>query len=99
MQLVLTLCALLLTPLTPALAQPLASGGGMLISVESLAAQLKARDLVVLHVADRPSFYEEGHIPGARYLRYADFAVDGPDGLGSELPPAVRGARMAAESR
>jgi thiosulfate/3-mercaptopyruvate sulfurtransferase len=75
-------------PLTPALAQSAAPGGGLLISVDELAGLLKSPGLVVLHVAERPSFFEEGHIPGARFLRYADFAVAGPDGLGSELPAA-----------
>ena len=86
MRTLLTLAALLLAPLT-ALAQP-APGAGMLITVEQLAAQLKSPDLVLLHVAERPSFFEEGHIPGARFLRYADFAVEGADELGSELPSA-----------
>ena len=49
---------------------------------------LKDPSLVVLHVADRNAAFEEAHIPGARALRYADFAVEGADGLGSELPSA-----------
>jgi thiosulfate/3-mercaptopyruvate sulfurtransferase len=59
---------------------------GVLISTEQLAAALKEPGLVVLHVGDRPSTFEEGHIPGAVFLRYGDFAVDGADGVGSELP-------------
>jgi thiosulfate/3-mercaptopyruvate sulfurtransferase len=88
MRTTVVLAALVLVPLTPALAQSPAPGGGMLIGVQDLAAQLKSPDLVLLHVAERASFFEDGHIPGARFLRYADFAVDGPDDLGSELPPA-----------
>ena len=66
----------------PAMAQP------MLISVSDLALALKDQDVVVLHIADRVQAFEEGHIPGARFVRYGDFAVEGEDKIGSELPPA-----------
>ena len=70
-----------------AVAQPAAaSPGGMLITAGELAAAAKDPSLVVLHVADRASGFEEAHLPGARFLRYADFAIDGGQGLGSELP-------------
>jgi thiosulfate/3-mercaptopyruvate sulfurtransferase len=59
---------------------------GVLISAEQLAAVLKEPALVLLHVGERPSTFEEAHIPGARFLRYGDFAIDGSQGLGSELP-------------
>jgi thiosulfate/3-mercaptopyruvate sulfurtransferase len=65
---------------------PAKPNAAMLISVADLAAQLKAPELVILHVADRPAPFEEGHIPGARFLRYGDFAVEGADAAGSELP-------------
>lgn len=65
-----------------------ASPGGLLISTSELAAAAKDPRLVLLHVGDRASAFEEAHIPGARFLRYADFAVDGGQGLGSELPSA-----------
>jgi thiosulfate/3-mercaptopyruvate sulfurtransferase len=45
-------------------------------------------------VADRASAFEEGHIPGARFLRYGDFAVDGDQSLGSELPPVADAKRV-----
>jgi thiosulfate/3-mercaptopyruvate sulfurtransferase len=73
--------ALLLGP-APVAAQ------SMLVSVGELAAQLKDPSLVVVHVADRPAAFEEGHIPGARFVRYGDFAVPGPGDLGAELPSA-----------
>ncbi len=90
---VLTLAALgtafVLTLAAPdaAVVQPdrASAPGGLLITTAELAAA-KDPSLVVLHVADRPSTFEEAHIPGARFLRYADFAVDGGQGLGSELP-------------
>ena len=82
----LLLFALTLT-ITPAAAQgPAKPNAAMLVSVSELAAQLKNPDLVILHVADRPAAYEDGHIPGARFLRYGDFAIEGADGVGSELP-------------
>jgi thiosulfate/3-mercaptopyruvate sulfurtransferase len=61
---------------------------GLLISSADLASRLNDADLVVLHIADRPSSgYEQAHIPGARFIRYGDVAVNGADGIGSELPP------------
>jgi thiosulfate/3-mercaptopyruvate sulfurtransferase len=61
----------------------------MLVRVADLAAHLADPDLVVLHVADQASRFEEAHIPGARFLRYGDFAVDGAGHLQSELPAAA----------
>jgi len=77
--------ALVAQPPGPA-AQSSAAPGGLLISTAELATAAKDPALVLLHVADRLSVFEEGHIPGARFLRYGDFAVDGEQRLGSELP-------------
>lgn len=60
----------------------------LLVSTQELARSLSDPALVVLHVADREASFREGHIPGARFVRYGDIAVDGDGGLGSELPPA-----------
>jgi thiosulfate/3-mercaptopyruvate sulfurtransferase len=60
----------------------------MLVSVSELAGMLKDPNVVILDIASNGKAFEEGHIPGARYVRYADFAVDGPDRIGSELPSA-----------
>jgi thiosulfate/3-mercaptopyruvate sulfurtransferase len=68
--------------------------GGLLISATELAAAAKDPSLVILHVADRAAVFEEGHIPGARFLRYADFAIDGDQSLGSELPPIADAKRV-----
>ena len=62
--------------------------GSMLIGVTELAGLLKDPSTVILHIADREAAFAEAHIPGARFLRYADFAVEGADKLGSELPSA-----------
>ena len=86
MRLALTTVALALS-LTPAFAQTATKpNAAMLVSVAELAAHLKDPDLVVLHIADQAKRFEDAHIPGARFLGYADFAIDGADGVGSELP-------------
>jgi thiosulfate/3-mercaptopyruvate sulfurtransferase len=59
----------------------------LLVSTADLARQLNDPALVILHVVDRESSFTDGHIPGAHFLRYGDFAVDGDRGVGSELPP------------
>lgn len=63
-----------------------ASAQSMLVSATELAAMLTDATVVVLHVAERASSFEEGHIPGARFVRYGDFAVPGDSNIGSELP-------------
>ena len=60
----------------------------MLVSVAELAALLNDPAVVVLHVADSDATFQREHIPGARFVRYGDFAVDGADNIGSELPAA-----------
>jgi thiosulfate/3-mercaptopyruvate sulfurtransferase len=66
------------------LAQPASSS--LLVTGAELAAVLTDSATVVLHVSDRASSFETGHIPGARFVRYGDIAVDGSTGAGSELP-------------
>jgi thiosulfate/3-mercaptopyruvate sulfurtransferase len=76
---------------TPVFAQgtpPSSPSSRLLVSVADLAGMLKDAGVVLLHVADREAAYDEAHIPGARFVRYADFAVDGAEKLGSELPAA-----------
>jgi thiosulfate/3-mercaptopyruvate sulfurtransferase len=67
-----------------------------LISTAELARD-KDASIVILHVGDAEAAFEEAHIPGARFLRYTDFAVDGGEDLGSELP-AVEDARRVFEA-
>lgn len=69
----------------------------LLVAAADLAAQLKDPQLLLLHVADRQAAFEDEHIPGARFVRYADIAVDG-DGLGSELPPIDALARVLQDA-
>jgi thiosulfate/3-mercaptopyruvate sulfurtransferase len=65
-----------------------AQPSSMLVNVAELAGMMDDPSLVVLHVSNRESAFQEAHIPGARFVRSADFAVEGADKVGSELPPA-----------
>ena len=75
----------------PAASQP---QPGLLITTDELAKILKDPVVVVLHVADRALAFEDAHIPGARFLRYGDFAIEGADAVGSELPPVDQVKRI-----
>jgi thiosulfate/3-mercaptopyruvate sulfurtransferase len=85
-------CALILAAAVISATSTLAQGasaarGGLLTSPAELAAALKNDSaLVVLHVADRAAAFEDAHIPGARFVRYVDIAIEGGEGVGSELP-------------
>ena len=91
-----TLAALVLASPPPRMAaqSTTATPSGLLISTAELAAAAKDPALVILHIADRPSAFEEGHIPGARFLRYGDFAVEGDQNVGSELPSIADAKRV-----
>ena len=54
----------------------------MIVSAKWLAEHLNDPKVVVLHVADKRSEYDAGHIPGARFLSLDDF-IEGQD---AELP-------------
>ena len=64
----------------------IAASAGVLITPAELALALKQPATIVLAVSNNPADFELEHIPGARFIRYDQIAVDG-DGLGSELPP------------
>jgi thiosulfate/3-mercaptopyruvate sulfurtransferase len=59
---------------------------GLLVSPADLASRVGDPALIVLHIEDRDGDFANGHVPGARLLRYRQIAVDGPQQLGSELP-------------
>jgi thiosulfate/3-mercaptopyruvate sulfurtransferase len=59
---------------------------GLLVSPAELAASLKDPATVVIAVGNSVDDFTAGHIPGARFVRYDQIAVDA-DGLSSELPP------------
>ena len=69
------------------LAAAMAAPSGLLVSPSDLAAQLADPAVVVVHIEDRDGDFANGHVPGARLVRYDQIAVDGADQLGSELPP------------
>jgi thiosulfate/3-mercaptopyruvate sulfurtransferase len=71
------------------------SSTGLLVSPPELAAMLKDPAVVVIAVGNQPSDFESGHIPGARFVRYADIAPD-IDGIQSELPPPDQLRRVLA---
>ena len=81
----MNLIATLLCVAAAALAVP--HTPSLLVSPSELAGMLKDPSVLVLHIADTMASFEEAHIPGAQFVRYGGFAVDGPDGLRSELPP------------
>src|ERR1051326_4183264 len=66
-----------------AAAQAGAAHPEMVVSTQWLAEHLKDPKVVVLHVAQKRSDYDAGHIPGARLLLFDDF-MEGED---AELPP------------
>jgi len=59
---------------------------GLLISPAELAASLKDPAIVVVAVGNSEDDFIAGHIPGARFVRYDEIAVEA-NGLGTELPP------------
>jgi thiosulfate/3-mercaptopyruvate sulfurtransferase len=92
----LAVLSVAIASLTAQQSKPAATG--RLISVADLAARAKDENVVVLHVNDRAATFEQAHIPGARPIRYSDVAVDGSDGLGSELPPPADLKRVFEET-
>jgi len=78
------------TPAAPS-ARPSATSGGALPLVVTpawLAAHLRDRDLVLLHVGDKDGYKK--HIPGARQVALSDISLSdhSEGGLHLELPPA-----------
>jgi thiosulfate/3-mercaptopyruvate sulfurtransferase len=59
---------------------------GLLVTPAELAAALKDPATVVIAVGNSEDDFIAGHIPGARFVRYDDIAIDA-GGLTSELPP------------
>jgi thiosulfate/3-mercaptopyruvate sulfurtransferase len=59
----------------------------MLVSTPWLAEHLKDPKIVVLHVSRDRKAFDEGHIPGARFIALSDIVIT-RDGILNELPPA-----------
>ena len=69
-----------------ALAVLAAATPGLLVTPAELTVALKDPATVVVAVGNSDDEFAAGHIPDARFVRYAQIAIDG-DGLQSELPP------------
>jgi thiosulfate/3-mercaptopyruvate sulfurtransferase len=57
----------------------------MLVTTDWLAAHLKDPNVLVLHLTKERKQYDEGHVPGARWISFDQLMVK-KDGLSSELP-------------
>src|SRR5579863_6942024 len=60
----------------------------MLVSTSWLDQHLKDANIVILQVSRDRKAFDEGHIPGARFLALSDIAIT-RDGILNELPPAA----------
>jgi thiosulfate/3-mercaptopyruvate sulfurtransferase len=78
--------SLFLLPLIAAAAPAVRSD--MLVTTTWLAQHLKDPNLVILQVSRDRKAYDEGHIPGARFLALSDIVIT-RDGILNELPPAA----------
>ena len=78
-----------------ALALAVQASSGLIVSPSELALMLKDPTVVVIAVGNQPGEFESGHVPGARFVRYGDIAVD-IDGIQSELPPVDQLRRVLA---
>jgi len=75
-----------MSTLLTALALVAATTPGLLVTPAELAAALKDPATVVIAVGSSEDDFIAGHVPGARFVRYNDIAIEA-DGLSSELPP------------
>lgn len=66
-----------------------ATHADMLVSTDWLASHLNDSKIVILHVAANRTAYDEGHIPGARFIGQGDLAVT-KDGIPNELPEVAK---------
>lgn len=77
-------------PARDAAAQPASAvRASMLVDGQWLADHLEDPSVVVLHVDRNRTSYDAGHIPGARFVDYAEIIVS-RDGIATELPPVDR---------
>jgi thiosulfate/3-mercaptopyruvate sulfurtransferase len=83
--------------LLPVLAQPAkAVRSNLLVSTEWLAKNSKNPKVVLLHVGQTRKIYDEGHVPGARFLLYTDL-VTARGGVVNELPPVEKLQQLFAQ--
>src|SRR5258708_1448958 len=65
----------------------------LLVSTDWLSQHLNDAKLVVLHVGRAKGPYDEGHVPGARFVNFGSIAVT-KEGVTNELPPATELKRI-----
>ncbi len=76
----------------------------MLVSTQWLAEHLKDKNLVLIEIGPKEADYEQGHIPGARFLPTEKIAIE-RDGVKNQLPPtdqlvsALEGVGISNTSR
>ncbi len=77
------------------------SAPGMLVSADWLSEHLADPDVVVLHAEAQRERYDEGHIPGARFLDMNGLAWEGDPPVGTQMrtPAEIRAALEAAGVR
>ncbi|MGM0578404.1 MAG: sulfurtransferase [Myxococcota bacterium] len=75
-------------PETARVAGPAAAEPTMAVSTGWLAAHLEDEDVVVLHVDKEAGSYQEGHVPGARFVALGDIVVE-REGTPNEIPGEV----------
>lgn len=89
---VATICLFVSLPLLLA-AQPKPAAtkvrAEMLVSTDWLAKHQADKNVVVLHVTRDRKTYDEGHIPGARFLALGELLTT-RDGIANELPPVAQ---------
>lgn len=59
----------------------------MLVSTDWLADNLERAGLVIIQIENQPQRFDEGHIPGARFIHANAIAVPGEREVGVEMPP------------
>lgn len=69
-------------------ARPLAVRSEMLVSTGWLAGRLDDPKVVVLHIARERAHYDEGHVPGARFVAWGEITAT-RGGIPNELAPAA----------
>lgn len=97
---ILSTCLIL--PLLAAAAPAVRSN--MLVTTDWLDQHRSDPKLVVLHISGNRAAYDEGHIPGARFVAMSDLVVT-RDGIPNELPATadlkkvIEGAGISDDSR
>lgn len=77
-------------------AKPTAVRSNLLVSTEWLAKNSQNPKVVLLHVSQTRKIYDEGHVPGARFLLYNEL-ITSRAGVVNELPPVEKLQQLFAQ--